>query len=47
MRVAIIGNTVKEMKMKCEQEPAAFKISKEVQFEERQEGYLFVPVSVI
>lgn len=33
--------------MRCEQEPAAFKISKEVQFEERQGGYLFFPVSVI
>lgn len=47
MRMAIIGNTDKEMKMRCEQEPAVFKISKEVQFEERQEGYLFFPVSVI
>lgn len=47
MRITIIVNTFKEMKMRCEQVPAAFKISKEVQFEERQGGYLFFPVSVI
>lgn len=35
-----LGITFKEMKSRWEQEPAAFKFSKEAQFEETQEGHL-------